>query len=87
MKQDPLMPKPFEANFQHVTSLEGVEVVEFNHDFYIEKFRDITLIANTKRLYGLRLCAFVDLGNDMFQKRTDIRKASQNKRIANIPFS
>jgi hypothetical protein len=67
------MPKSFEVNLNHISSLKGVDVVEFNHDFYIEKFRDITLPSNTKRLYGLRLCAFVDLGYEV------------NK--ANIPLS
>lgn len=62
MQQHALIPKAFEVDLQQIQSLKGVDLVEFNHDFYIEKFRDITLTPNEKRLFGLRLCAFVDLG-------------------------
>ena len=72
-QKHPLLPKCFEANLQHINQLKGVDLIEFNHDFYIEKFRDITLTENEKRLYSIRLCAFVDLGYEV------------NK--ANIPLS
>jgi hypothetical protein len=59
-------------DFTGIKSLEGIEVVEFNHDFYVEKFRDIGVAADVKNQYCLRLCAYVDLGLEV------------NK--ANIPF-
>lgn len=37
-------------------------MVEFNHDFYFEKFRDIATSIYEKSVYCLRLCAFIDLG-------------------------
>jgi hypothetical protein len=40
------MPKAFEPNLAHIDALKGVEVLEFNHDFYIDKFRDIKLTPN-----------------------------------------
>jgi hypothetical protein len=60
-------------NLKEIKSLEDVTVVEFRHDFYIEKFRDIRMSDEEKSLFSLRLCAFIDLGEEV------------NK--ANIPFS
>ena len=49
-------------NLKEIKSLEDVTVVEFRHDFYIEKFRDIRMSDEEKSLFSLRLCAFIDLG-------------------------
>ena len=60
-------------NFEGIKSLDGVNLIEYDHNFYIEKFRDISKSAQYKSQFVLRLCAYIDLGEEV------------NK--ANIPFS
>ena len=79
------MPKSFEVNLKHVSSLKGVDVVEFNHDFYNEKFRDITLSPNTKRVFSLRLCAFVDLGYDVTKANIPLSQQFAARFITIVP--
>ena len=59
------MPKAFEMNLKGITSLEGVELIEFCHDFYFERFRDISKSTEANEIYNLRLCAFIDLGEEV----------------------
>lgn len=62
---DPLLiPKALPVNFAElgIQSLQGIDLVEFNHGFYQEHFRDMGLSNITKSMLSLRLCAFVDLG-------------------------
>lgn len=58
----PLIPKSHLVEFTGIKSLESVQVVEFNHDFYFEKFRDISKGFADKSVFCLRLCAFINLG-------------------------
>jgi hypothetical protein len=62
-----------------------VDVVEFNHDFYNEKFRDITLPPNTKRLFSLRLCAFVDLGYEVTKANIPLSQQFAARFITIVP--
>lgn len=53
----------------------GVDLVEFNHQFYAEKFKDYQTSLETLDKFKLRVCAFVDL--------LDYEKNHKK----NIPFS
>ena len=61
-----LLPKALPVNFSElgIQSLQGIDLVEFNHGFYQEHFRDMGLSNITKGILALRLCAFVDLGTE-----------------------
>lgn len=60
-----LIPKVHDIDFSSIgLDKLAIDLVEFNHSFYQEAFRDIQLSPATKRLLSLRLVAFIDLHNE-----------------------
>jgi hypothetical protein len=59
-----LVPKAKEIDFKSLGLNLDIDFVSFQHSFYQEAFREITLAESIKRMLALRVCAFIDLKND-----------------------
>jgi hypothetical protein len=59
-----LLPKPKVIDFKAMGLNLDIDFVGFQHSFYQEAFREITLADSTKKMLALRVCAFVDLKYD-----------------------
>ena len=56
-----MLPKAKVIDFKSMGLNLDVDYVSFQHSFYQEAFREITLENSVKQMLALRLCAFIDM--------------------------
>lgn len=59
-----MIPKARVIDFKSMGLTLDVDYVSFQHSFYQEAFREITLENSIKQMLALRLCAFIDMKHE-----------------------